>query len=136
MLITWVTRTRRDLALRRAGVVVASRPATGALREVLIQRGGWLLGTQVVPGDEVDQVIATFGQTPVPDDPAPPEELAILQRWLADPAVRLDHCEDGLAWPTVGEPSMAAAQEIIARNSARPDAPQRHLAAKRLQRSG
>lgn len=109
----WVVRTRRDLALRNAGLLVASRPAGEDRREVLIQRAGWLVATAACSPAEIPELLDAT--TPdVPDDPAPPEELAILQRWLAGPDVRLEHCEDGLAWPVAGAAHTAAGQQQLA----------------------
>lgn len=135
-LLHWVTRTRRDTALRRAGLVVASRPATDNKREVLIQRGGWLIATAVIPAADIPQLQAHTSPRSVPDDPAPPEELTILQRWLAAPQVRLDHSQDGLSWPIAGGAAMSLQQGEIAMAAKAADRSHTHLAAKTLTRRG
>lgn len=136
VLLRWVTRTRRDTALRRAGLVVASRPAADDRREVLIQRGGWLIGTAVIPTVDIPQWQADREGSVVADDPAPPEELTILQRWLAAPDVRLDYSDEGLSWPIASGASMAIEQQRILQATTRAVRPDRHLAAKQLTRGG
>jgi DNA polymerase III subunit epsilon len=135
-LLTWVVRTRRDLALRRAGVVAASRGVAGGRREVLVQRAGWLLGTAVADRAEVPAVVRTLAARPAPDDPAPPDEVAVLQRWLAADGVRVEHVDGVLAWPVAAGAAVEDVQRAIAGARRRTGRPDRHLAGKRLVRGG
>ncbi|CAN5392273.1 DEDD exonuclease domain-containing protein [soil metagenome] len=136
-LLTWITRTRRDQALRCAGVVAASRPVRGR-REVLVQQGGWLIGTAVV--DQAAEVAAAIdairqGAGPPDDAAPPPEEMRILQRWLGAVGVRAEVVEGPLAWPIDGGAVTEAQRRSIARSTADRGRPAVHLAAKRLTRS-
>ncbi len=135
VLLTWIVRSRRDQALRGAGIVAASRPA-GRQREVLVQRAGWLLGTAVVVPEDIHRTVAGFAQAAPPDTPAPPEEVAALQRWLAADDVVIEHADGPLAWPIDGGAGMADAQSRIAAARRRTGRPESHLAGKRLHRSG
>jgi DNA polymerase-3 subunit epsilon len=135
VLLDWIVRSRRDAALRLAGVVAASRPAAEGRREVLIQRAGWLLGTAVVPAGEVAAAIAAVAGGAVPADPAPPDEVAILQRWLGADGVRIEHADGPLAWPVAAGAAVSAVQARIATARRRTHRPEAHLAGKRLTRS-
>ncbi|MGI9017802.1 MAG: DEDD exonuclease domain-containing protein [Euzebya sp.] len=133
-LLGWVIRTRRDTALRAAGLVVASRPGPAGRREVMIQRGGWLLTTAVVTPVEICDLTSMWKATPSPDGSAPPDELTILQRWLASDRVRLDHTSEGLAWPVAGGAEMAEVHHRVATAKSRTGRPGSHLSGKRVQR--
>jgi DNA polymerase III subunit epsilon len=138
-LIRWVVRDARDRALRSAGVVAASR-TTRTGREVLVQQGGWLIGTAIAQpggvGDAVELILSADPSTratgPVPDTPPPPDEVRILQRWLGAEGTRVERVDGVLAWPidggAVGD---AQRRRLAAAAIARPHAA---LADKRLVR--
>ncbi|WP_370324423.1 DEDD exonuclease domain-containing protein [Euzebya sp.] len=134
VLTGWVTRSRRDLALRTAGTVAASRPVVGGRREVLVQRAGWLLGTAVTDPGDVGAAVADLAARPSPEGTAPPDELAILQRWLAGAAVRVEQADEGLAWPVAGGADLERTRRQLTAAKARTGRPAPHLAAKRLVR--
>lgn len=137
VLLTWVARCGRDQALRAAGAVAASRPAANECREVLVQRAGWLIGTAVTDAMDVDDAIARLlaASDLTAPRPPPPEELQILQRWLATPGVRLEHADQPLAWPVGGGASGHQAQARILGARRRTGRPDSHLAGKRLTRA-
>ena len=110
LLLNWTTRMRRDQALLNVGHLAASRPARSAggepRREILVQRHGWVVGTAVVaPADTatvIGEIKSRVDLAPADGRVLPPEEVAALQRWLAQPTVRLEETDVGLAWPISG----------------------------------
>ncbi len=132
-LVSWVSRTRRDQAVRAAGWLAASRPASGG-REVLLAREGWVVGTATAADHDVHGVLGRLRGMPVPDGVAPPEEVDLLARWLHTDGTRIEACEHPYAWPVAGGAVVHAELAALAGARRRTGRPEAALAAKRRSR--
>lgn len=133
-IVSWVSRTRRDQALRAAGWLAASRPAGRGRREVLLARDGWLVGTAVVAPEDVAPTLASLRERPVPEGVAPPEEVALLAGWLHQPTTRMEGSTSPYAWPVTGGATIHAELAALAGARRRTGRPERALADKRRTR--
>ena len=134
--VSWVTRTRRDVALRGAGTLAASRPAKApARREVVVARAGWLLGSAVVAPEDVPREVARLAGLDAPEGVAPPEELEILGRWLHRDGTRVEFVDAPYAWPVASGAVLDAQARELAASRRRTGRPEAALADKRRTRT-
>ncbi|MEO2108938.1 MAG: hypothetical protein ABGZ36_25300, partial [Actinomycetota bacterium] len=135
-IVSWVTRTRRDQALRAAGTLAVSRPArTSSRREVLVARAGWLVGTVVVAPEDVDRAVAELASRPSPSEVPPPEEVAIIGSWVHGPDARLEHSDAPYGWPVASGATLEAEAVALAARRRRAGRPEAALADKRRTRT-
>ena len=135
-IVSWVTRTRRDQALRAAGTLAVSRPARmPSRREVLVARAGWLLGTVVVAPEDVDRAVADLAGRPSPSEVPPPEEVAIIGSWVHGPGARLEHSDAPYGWPVASGATLEAEAVALAARRRRAGRPEAALADKRRTRT-
>ncbi|MFT3900359.1 MAG: DEDD exonuclease domain-containing protein [Gordonia sp. (in: high G+C Gram-positive bacteria)] len=110
VVIAALARTQRLRALCAVEHLVVARPDGSGGWRLVVVRHGRLAGAGTAPRGTppmpVVEAVVAAAQTIVPDDGplrgAPPEEAALVFRWLAEPDARIVEASSGLALPRLG----------------------------------